>query len=284
MRSQEYLTRADLFRAGHTRRSIQSEVRAGRLIHVRRDRYVPGGTHDALVRAVRVGGRLTCLSLLAVMGVFVLENRRLHVQVSTTASRLRRPLDRRRTLAPGGGDEVALHWSDPVDHLGASMVVSILDALVHAVRCQHPRGAVATIDSALNGRLIAAEQLGDLFAALPARFSALRPLIDGRAESGPETLVRLMARMLGCDVRLQVTFDGIGRVDLLIDGWLVVECDSKEFHQGWEAQARDRERDVALAGLGYATLRVTAAMVMYRPDDVFEALRGLVLSRRGRDR
>nr|BFF10570.1 hypothetical protein GCM10025699_18730 [Microbacterium flavescens] len=146
--------------------------------------------------------------------------------------------------------------------------------------CQTPRAAIATLDSALHRRLIGIDDLNTVFAALPARFHALRALVDARAESGPETLVRLMARVLGCDVRLQVEFDDIGRVDLLLDGWLVVECDSREFHQDWKTQVKDRERDVALAALGYCTLRVTAAMIMYRPDDVFAALRGLISSRR----
>ena len=38
-------------------------------------------TPDIVVRAVRVGGRLTCLSLLALMGVFVLRNDKVHVHL-----------------------------------------------------------------------------------------------------------------------------------------------------------------------------------------------------------
>ncbi len=69
----EFFTRADLLAGGGTRRSIQGAVRRGDLIHVRRDRYLPGAAHEQFARAVRVGGRLTCLSLLAMLGVFVLE-------------------------------------------------------------------------------------------------------------------------------------------------------------------------------------------------------------------
>lgn len=119
-----------------------------------------------------------------------------------------------------------------------------------------------------------------MFSRLPARFQVLESLVDGRAESGPETFVRLMARMLGCDIRLQVFFDGVGRVDLLLDGWLVVECDSREFHSDWAQQEVDHDRDLALATLGYSTLRLTAARIMYRPDEVFAALRGLLGQRR----
>ena len=81
---------------------------------------------------------------------------------------------------------------------------------------------------------------------------------------GPRRWCGSWLRALGCDVELQVEFDGVGRVDLVVDGWLVVECDSKEFHASWEQQVKDRKRDLALAALGYATLRLTAAQIMYR--------------------
>lgn len=274
------LSRAELSQQGHSRRSIQAAVRRGALIHARRDCYVPAEAHDDAVRAVRVGGRLTCLSLLALLGVFVLENRRLHVHVHPTAGRLRSPHSRSEPLDAARSADVRLHWSHLAEPVGAACAVSVIDALIHAVQCQHPRAAVATLDSALHTNLITPEQLVDVFAALPARFGSLLGLIDGRAESGPETLVRLMARMLGCEIQLQRQFEGVGRVDLVLDGWLVVECDSERFHADWTAQVRDRERDVALAAQGFFTFRVTAAMIMYRPDDVFGALRGLIASRR----
>jgi very-short-patch-repair endonuclease len=278
--SADFFTRAELFRRGHTRRSIQAALRAGDLIHVRRDRYLAIGSDERMLRAVRVGGRLTCLSLLAVLGVFVLDNRTLHVHVAPTAGRLRFGQSPSRHPLDASRSGVRLHWMAPLRDAGSSCAAHILDALAHAVVCQAPRAAIATIDSALHVGLIRELDLAELFAALPARYRAMRSWIDGRAESGPETIVRIMARMLGCDVRLQVEFEGIGRVDLVIDGWLVIECDSKQFHSDWATQVRDRERDVALAALGYNTLRLTAAMIMYRPDEVFSALKGLVQSGR----
>lgn len=277
MMSPSFFTRADLFARGHTRRSIQTAVRRGVLIHVRRDRYLEPEVPDVLVRAVRVGGRLTCLSVLQLLGVFVLRNNRLHVHVDPTASRLRSPHDKRRrvTTARSG---VRLHWTLLVEESSSACAVSIIDALVHAVVCQPPTAAVASIDSALRLGFILAEDLLDIFAALPPRYGVLASFVDASAESGPETLVRLMARRLGCDVRPQVEFAAIGRVDFVLDRWLVVECDSREFHADWEAQVR--ERDLALAALGYCTLRLTASAIMNRPDEVFAALSGLVRSRR----
>lgn len=276
----EFLTRADLLQNGLTRRSIQTAVRHGELLHVRRDRYLHADTHEEFARAVRVGGRLTCLSLLALLGVFVFDNGHLHVHVHPTSSRLRFAR-KGRTIFDTARRRVKVHWTNLLEAPGSSCSVHVLDALAHAILCQAPRHAVATVDSALHQGHIVEAQLADLFAALPRRFRALLPMVDGRAESGPESLVRIMARMLGCDIQLQVEFDDIGRVDLLLDGWLVVECDSKQFHASWGAQQRDRHRDLALAAKGYCTIRLTAATIMYQPDEAFAALRGLIESRRG---
>lgn len=276
----EFLTRAELFAQGHTRRSISTAVKVGVLLHVRRDRYLPIDSDDAITKCVRVGGRLTCLSLLEAVGVFVLTNTMLHVHVNPAASRLRSPHSRKKRIDRTHRRGVRLHWSELSETPGSTCLVHVVDALAHSVRCQPPRAAIATLDSAIQTGLISRAQLADIFRGLPRRYQSLRNFIDGRAESGPESLVRIMARMLNCDVRLQVVFDGIGRVDLLLDDWLVVECDSKQFHSDWESQVRDRERDLKLASLGYATLRLTGAAIMYRPDEVFEALRGLILSRR----
>lgn len=229
---------------------------------------------------MRVGGRLTCLSLLALLNVFVLRSDGVHVHMAPNASRMRAPHSRAVRLEPRGRRAATLHWVTLADAVPEDWTcVSVIDALAHAIVCQPPRAAVATIDSALHLGVIAFEQIADVFRILPAKYAPLRALVDGRAESGPETLVRLMLRGLGCSVELQVEFAGVGRVDLLVDGWLVIECDSREFHQTWEQQVRDRERDLTLAARGYPTLRLTAAQIMYSPDEVLAALKGLLAAR-----
>ncbi len=69
---------------------------------------------------------------------------------------------------------------------------------------------------------------------------------------------------------------GVGRVDMVVDGWLVIECDSREFHQGWKAQLEDRRRDLALAALGYTTIRPAAEDILYWPEVVVAAIVGLL--------
>ncbi|MEU1972289.1 hypothetical protein ABZ477_11570 [Microbacterium sp. NPDC019599] len=274
-----HMTRSDLRAQGLSGRAITAAVRRGDIIRARRDRYLPHDAPDEIVRAVRVGGRLTCLSLLASLGIFVERNSRLHVHVPRSASRMRSPHDRRRPLESRLTRGVRLHWLAPSVDVGAATCVDIVDALAHAVLCQPPRAAIATLDSALNKGLVGMPQIGEIFALLPSKYKALRPLIDEDAQSGPETLMRLLLRGLGCRVELQVFFEGVGHVDLVVDGWLVIECDSREFHGGWEAQEKDRRRDLMLASLGYTTIRPTAAMIIREPELVLSAVRGLLAAR-----
>jgi len=268
-------TRAELLALGMTTRAITVAVRAGELIRARRDNYLAADAPNALVEAVRVGGRLGCLSLLALMGVFVFETRALHVHMERGDSRMRAPTHRGALPPRRARNGIVLHWQRFVAEPTKGHV-NIVDALVHAVRCQQPRHAIATLDSALNQRLIGPEQLAEIFAALPARFGALRPLLDARAQSGTETLIRLMLRRIGCAVDLQVHFAGVGNVDLVVDGWLVIECDSNAYHSSWKQQLKDRRRDLALAKQGYCVLRIAAEDILYREDEVFAALVGLI--------
>lgn len=140
---------------------------------------------------------------------------------------------------------------------------------------------MATLDSALRLALIDLDDLDELFRVLPRRYRVLRRLVDRRAESGPESLFRLILRALGVKFEMQVAIDGVGRVDFVVEGWLIVECDSRQFHSTWDEQRRDRRRDQSAAALGFATYRPIAEDIMWHPDEVRAAVVGL-LSSRGR--
>ena len=275
-------TTAELRTAGLSARDVGRAVASGKLIRVRKGHYVVGDAPTGLQVAARIGGRWGCTSLLAALGVFVFDSSRVHVHMERGDSRMRGVSGTR--LEPAASRRgVVLHWQRFVGSPGSG-AVDVQDALLQAIRCQSARHAVATIDSALHLGLISGEDLADLFSCLPKRYCALRSLVDGRAESGPETLVRLMVRGLGHTVELQVTVSGVGRVDLLVDGWLVVECDSREFHSSWDQQRTDFRRGRQLASLGYCILRLTAEDILYHPELVLAALRGLLEGRRSASR
>ena len=131
------------------------------------------------------------------------------------------------------------------------------------------------MDSAWHQSLITEADVGDVFQRLPRRYQRLRSLLDPSAESGPETLLRLILRSLGLRWRTQVSIPDVGRVDFLVEGWLIIECDSRAFHSSWDAQRADRRRDRAAAAAGFLTLRRTAEEILYRPDAVRASIAGL---------
>ncbi|WP_231902722.1 endonuclease domain-containing protein [Microbacterium sp. TNHR37B] len=199
--------------------------------------------------------------------VFVLDDRRLHIQLDRDASRVPAPPTR-----------MVRHWR-PTTVAEDVTTTSVIEALAQAVRCQSPRAAIATLDSAWHLGLVDERGVADVFARLPSRYRPLRALLDPRAESGIETLVRLMLRQLGYDAELQVPLQDVGFVDLLVDGWLIVECDGAAHHRSWEEHKRDRRRDALAIAQGYTTIRLLAEDVLFRPEWVRDILRGALASR-----
>ena len=256
-----YLRPHELAARGVTRHLRQRLVAEGRLVRLRRGRFVAGTAPDELQEAGHLGGRLDCVSLLALLGVFVRASGGPHLQFEAGSSRL--------PVRPEG---VAAHWRRS-DEATTSLTTDLVGALVQACRCQAPRDAIASLDSAWHQGLVNEAAIDAVFARLPRRYRRLRRLVDPRAESGIETLVRLMLRALGCRVDLQVRIDGVGRVDLIANGWLIVECDSRAHHRDWDAHRRDRRRDLAAAAQGYTTVRVLAEDVLWRYEEVLTQLK-----------
>lgn len=144
-------------------------------------------------------------------------------------------------------------------------VVTVELALVQALPTLTREEAVASLDSALNQGLIGTDQLAPIRLRLRRRRNAARvigwlPLVDGRAESPPETLARLQLHDAGIapDDLQREFFDAtgtfLGRADLawyLGDGrWLIVEIDSHEFHGAERQVQHDATRQNGLLSEG----------------------------------
>ena len=263
-RRDRILTTSDLRAHGLSERAIRTLVNAGQLLRVRRGQYLIAGTPACIVEATRLGGRLDCVSLLREAGVFVAGSAPLHIQITNGSSRL-----------PTRPSHVIAHWRDTAADR-CSPIAPWIEALAQACRCQDPRSAIATLDSAWHLGFVDEADLREVFARLPLRYRALQGLLDRRSESGTETLMRLLLRTLGCDIRVQQRIPGVGRVDFVVDGWLIIECDSEAHHSGWEAARRDRRRDLAAAALGYTTIRPIAEDILHHRDELTAVLRTIL--------
>lgn len=267
-------SRAQLVAAGVHGRTLTGAVRNGHLLRLRRGLYALPETDRAIAEAVRVGGRIACISALRYHGVFAADAPFTHLHLPPNAARLRSPRSRFRPLGDDR-DGVELHWRPLIEPQSMDdCSVGVLDALAQAVLCQPHVLAVASIDNALFLRSVTPRQVERMFATLPQNVRFLEGWIDPRSEAGQETVLRRIVHDAGLRYELQVEIAGVGRVDLLIEGVLIVEADSRSAHQGWERQTRDRRRDLIAASFGLQTLRPVYEHTMYEPQLVLDAISG----------
>jgi very-short-patch-repair endonuclease len=257
-------SRASLLAAGCTDRQIRSAIAARRLQRVRPGWFTDGTAPPDVVRALRAGGWLSCVSALTVQGVWTMPHG-LHLAM-------------RRGLARPRGD-FRIHWVDRPTPRPYPMDAPA-PALRLAVGCLDQRAAVVALDSVLNRRLMSADAVHRLLAESP-RGRRLSRLVDV-SESGTETLARLALRRLRIAVRTQVTIAGVGRVDLLVGDRLVLEIDGRQWHDRESTFESDRARDRALVALGYLVMRASYAQVMHEWPVIERQL--LTIVRRGAHR
>ncbi len=81
---------------------------------------------------------------------------------------------------------------------------------------------------------------------------------------------------MGVEVRQQVRFRGVGRVDFLIGNGLIIEADGAEFHTSRTAFEEDRRRDALLTAQGYRVLRFSYTQIVSRWTEVEAAIRAAI--------
>lgn len=270
------LPRATLDSCGATRRQIADAMNSGQLVRVRRGFYVLPDTPKVVVQAIRIGGRVACVSTLSAARVFVFDRPATHVQLEPSTPRIRSPHNSAVSFDSSNRGGCRLHWRPLIDPTTAAPhTVGPIDAVVQSMYCQPERMAIATLDSAVHLGYLRDDQLGEVFRNLPGRFQRIRPLIDGRCESGLESVFRLMLVEAGLPFELQVHIPRVGDVDFLIAGKIVVETDGLEFH-GPATARRDYSRDLELAALGYVVIRLNYQQVMFDQPGVLRAIHAAI--------
>lgn len=274
-------SREQLFSIGATSRMLTGGVRSGVLLRVRRDHYALPSTDLHVLRAVRVGGRLGCMTALRAFGIFGFEGQVTHIHLPRELSRARSPHDRRHHLTRANRAGTELHWSALLEpEAGSEVSVGVVDALAQTVRCSPPHLALASIENALFLGKVDGSGIADLFAGLGSEHQFLRARIDPRSESGQETVLRTALEDAGLRSEIQVLIPGVGRVDGVLEGRLIWEADSRLAHDGWELHVRDRDRDIDAARLGYMSLRPAYNRTIHRTNEVVDAIRHLLDSTR----
>lgn len=261
-------TYSQLLGTGLERQQIDQLVAVGRLVRVRRGWYALPSAHPDVLRAVRAGGALTCVSALRRHGVWVPPTSELHIRMSE---------HHRASGAPDGMRHCRSSRTAPVAAVDPPPA-----ALVAAMTCLDDEGAVVVLDSVRNLRLLTLPELAGLPHRQPERLRRLLAITIPNSQSGTESMVRFRLWQQRVRVRPQVAIAGVGRVDLLIGDRLVLEIDSQEHHTGLTNYTRDRERDRALVRLGYIVVRLTYHQVVHGWGEVWPDLQSLIRSERHR--
>jgi very-short-patch-repair endonuclease len=263
--------RSQLKDLGYTHRDIRRAVDAQELWPIRRLWLAHRGADARAARAVALGGRLAAESALATYGIWV--TRATGLWIGTPQGRGRLP------SALPGEHRLWVREQHPTTD-GKLWRMSVSDSLTQYARLASFVDTVAAFDSALHQRLLTRAGLDDIVSGLPRRYRRLATRVDGRADSGLETLIRLAAQMEGWRVEIQVKIAGVGRVDILIDGWLVIELDGGEWHDDAASQDEDRRRDAQLTLLGYRWQRFRSRQVLGDLEGCLQVIRTILASGR----
>lgn len=175
-----------------------------------------------------------------------------------------------------GDGSARLHWR-PVLRTGNRSSVHVIDALATSFECQTDIDVIASIDSAIQLELV---DRSELHAAIRRKDATVLAEVDGRAQSGLETILRVVLRRLGLRVEVQAAIPGAGKVDLLVDRVVIVETDGARWHSGPRRHV-DHQRDATAAAAGYTPLRFDPAQVHGELVSVVLAIVSAVRQHRG---
>lgn len=240
---------------------------------------LPGADPD-IVRARQFGARLTCTSAARAHGLAVLDGPavthlaiphdrgpRLSTQLRSARAVVHREVPALLAAAPHPG----------VPGGQGPLVVAPAEALARMLRCQAPMSAIVSIDSALNRRACTVADIASLLAG--PRGPAARAVLsecDPRSLSPAESVARVSLRRAGFSVEPNCLITGVGYVDLMVEGRVVVECDGFAYHSSREAFAVDRQRDRLLQTQGFVALRFPADEVLRDPATVVMCVRAVL--------
>lgn len=248
-----------------TRTQLRTAVRQGRLTRLRHDTYAVADLDHERAEAVAAGGVLSHLSAAQWWGWKVkFPPERPHVTVP------------RKGRRPDSG--VVVHWADLAEKEVHRDVTSQARTVLDCARTLPFDEALAVADSALRSGSIDRDDLENALIAAPrtGRQRAVQVIecADGRAANPFESVLRAIALDVpGLEVEPQGEIPGVGWVDLLDRRrGIVVEAESFEFHAGREAMRRDVQRYTACTRLGLVVVRFLWEEVMFRPEQVRQAL------------
>lgn len=234
---------------GASRGELARAARAGVVERLRPGVYAVGA-HPSVRDAAAHGGTVACVSALRLHGVWVLEDPALlHVWLGADGR-----------AHPHDGCRCVTHRDAGRAAFG---VVSLVHALVQTASCAGAEAFFVAFESAWRLGLLTRADRVEVRSRLSARHRWLVDIARADADSGLESLLRLRLARLGLRLESQVRIAGVGIVDFLIEGCLVIEVDGRLNHEGASLRHKDLVRDAEAAARGFETLRFDYALIVH---------------------
>ncbi|NJC20989.1 very-short-patch-repair endonuclease [Arthrobacter pigmenti] len=254
----------DLIGWGITPSQLRTAVDSGGLLRIRKGLYALPDAPSEFIAALKMNALLTCASAAKHHGLWLLTPPpKLHIS----------------GIGRNSGGNVNHQFRTVKTHPSLPLL-GVVDTLVHALQCLPPIDAAVVVESSLRrGDTVKSFIEQRLQGNRNGKARASLSLVTGCAESAIEVVARILFRQAGFHVETQVRIDGVGRVDFLLEGFLVVEVDGDEFHSDRKARNRDRRRNNELTARGYSYLRFSYEDIMFNRDYVVSRV-GTVLSGR----
>lgn len=265
-----FFTTRELYASGETTTSIRGSIVRGERYRVIGGWYATAQTPEKAVLAMRIGGRIGCVSALQLHGAWFPPDCGLHIVFPTSASG-------RRSAGRDHGVSIVRHWHGKTDRTGSAFAVAPIElALAEALECQPNHYLVAILDSILHKHLMSRNRLEVIVRRGPARIHHLLEHLDPRSESGTESITRYRLTMSGIATKIQVVLREKDRLDLEVDEWLAIEIDGRKHHAQKAAFTKDRKRVVRVMREGRLVLQFAYATVIYEWEFVIETIRAVM--------
>ena len=211
------------------------------------------------VRAFVYNACISCVSAAPIYELPILmEKRPQKTHLSVSYNRGMHPSKLRRF------DDVCVHREQFVsDKERHTHVASIGTVLERVLVCMPLKVSLPMLDAARNRGLydVSTLTIPPTGSRLPHLREALS-LSSDRARSILETVARLQLIDMGLRPQVGVWIEGVGEVDMIILGFIVIEVDGWAFHSSKEQREKDLKRDRELLRRGYVVLRFTYDDVM----------------------
>lgn len=246
--------------------ALRRALRGGQLLQPDRGLYALPAAPAELVSLLRNRELLTCASGASHYGLWALPfSGPLHVH------------HRRADAVSGEGiHHAGLHLPPRSER----PVAALGDVLIHALRCLPFAESLVMVECAVSRGDMTLDFLRQ---RLPGRRNGrareVLNWVDRGAESLLETLARTYFRQAGILVETQAYLERVGQVDLLLDGWLVVELDGRH-HAEWKQVKKDHRRNNESVVQGYTALRYYYDDVVYSPETMVAQVLSVLARRR----